>query len=162
MMEITVYREEFENSMINLILSIQNVEFGIPVTIEEQPDLKAVSSFYQTGKGNFWVAVAEGEVVGTIGLKDIGEKRAALRKMFVHPGWRGKQTGVAKQLLQTVFDWGEGKSLTDIYLGTTDKFLAAHRFYEKNGFVRIDPTKLPAAFPVMKVDTIFYHYTFVK
>ncbi|TAJ63896.1 MAG: GNAT family N-acetyltransferase [Chitinophagaceae bacterium] len=161
-MEITVYQEELEDSMINLILSIQNGEFGIPVTIDEQPDLKAVNSFYQTGKGNFWVAVAEGEVVGTIGLKDIGENRAALRKMFVHPGWRGKQAGVAQQLLQTVFDWGEAASLTDIYLGTTDKFLAAHRFYEKNGFVRIKQTKLPATFPIMKVDTIFYHYTFVK
>ena len=41
-------------------------------------------------------------------------------------------------------------------LGTTDAFLAAHRFYEKHGFSRIDRDALPAAFPVMAVDTRFY------
>jgi hypothetical protein len=34
---------------------------------------------------------------------------------------------------------------------------AAHRFYEKNDFVRIEKQQLPPAFPVMGVDTIFYH-----
>jgi N-acetylglutamate synthase-like GNAT family acetyltransferase len=60
-------------------------------------------------------------------------------------------------LLEAVRAWVEQKKVTDIFLGTTDKFLAAHRFYEKNGFVRIDKTDLPAAFPVMQVDTVFYH-----
>jgi predicted N-acetyltransferase YhbS len=41
-------------------------------------------------------------------------------------------------------------------LGTTAKFLAAHRFYEKNGFREIAQTELPASFPVMTVDTKFY------
>jgi hypothetical protein len=46
--------------------------------------------------------------------------------------------------------------LSDIFLGTTAKFLAAHRFYEKNGFHEIGRDELPAAFPVMTVDTKFY------
>jgi hypothetical protein len=33
---------------------------------------------------------------------------------------------------------------------------AARRFYEKNGFAEVDVSQLPAAFPVMKVDTKFY------
>lgn len=161
-MKIIEYRKEFEESMIRLILSIQNDEFGIPVTINDQPDLQTVGSFYQTGKGNFWIAVKDGEVVGTISIKDIGADGVALRKMFVHPAYRGKQAGVARQLLQTVFDWGEAKALKDIYLGTTDKFLAAHRFYEKHGFQRVDQAALPDTFPLMKVDSIFYHYTFAR
>ena len=48
------------------------------------------------------------------------------------------------------------KRLPEIYLGTTDKFLAAHRFYEKNGFKRIQPELLPTQFPKMKVDSRFY------
>jgi hypothetical protein len=39
---------------------------------------------------------------------------------------------------------------------TTAKFVAAHRFYEKSGFAAIPKTDLPAAFPVMSVDTKFY------
>jgi len=43
-----------------------------------------------------------------------------------------------------------------VYLGTTAKFLAAHRFYEKNGFREILRAELPARFPVMAADTKFY------
>jgi RimJ/RimL family protein N-acetyltransferase len=48
------------------------------------------------------------------------------------------------------------RGLQRIWLGTTEAFLAAHRFYEKHGFVRVDPDTLPAAFPRMAVDTRFY------
>jgi hypothetical protein len=34
--------------------------------------------------------------------------------------------------------------------------IAAHRFYERNGFLRLAPADLPAAFPRMPVDTQFY------
>jgi N-acetylglutamate synthase-like GNAT family acetyltransferase len=45
---------------------------------------------------------------------------------------------------------------TEVYLGTTAKFLAAHRFYEKRGFAVIDKSALPPGFPVMTVDTRFH------
>jgi hypothetical protein len=43
-----------------------------------------------------------------------------------------------------------------VYLGTTAKFLAAHRFYEKNSFREIAREALPGCFTVMAVDTKFY------
>ncbi|MDA2424244.1 GNAT family N-acetyltransferase, partial [Bacillus cereus] len=46
----------------------------------------------------------------------------------------------------------------DIYLGTTVKFLAAHRFYEKNGFESVSIDELPKNFPVLQVDKKFYRY----
>jgi hypothetical protein len=66
-----------------VILPIQQEEFAISITAEDQPDLLAITDFYQTGTGGFWVAKAAGRVVGTIGLKDIGNREAALRTMFV-------------------------------------------------------------------------------
>jgi hypothetical protein len=44
----------------------------------------------------------------------------------------------------------------EVLLGTTEAFLAAHRFYEKHGFACVERAALPAAFPVMAVDTRFY------
>ncbi len=41
-------------------------------------------------------------------------------------------------LLQTAISWAEDKKLKDIYLGTTVKFLAAHRFYEKEWFSKCE------------------------
>jgi hypothetical protein len=44
----------------------------------------------------------------------------------------------------------------EIYLGTTARFLPAHRFYEKNGFREITRSELAERFPVIAVDTKFY------
>ncbi len=38
--------------------------------------------FDQTGKGNFWVALYDDKVVGTISFLDIGNHQVALRKML--------------------------------------------------------------------------------
>lgn len=139
-----------------VILPIQQLEFGIPITLDGQPDLTDIAGFYQHGAGNFWVAEVDGNVVGTIGLLDIGGGAAALRKMFVSAPFRGKSHAAARSLLDELLRWAATQRLQYIYLGTTDKFLAAHRFYEKNGFREITRASLPASFPVMSVDTKFY------
>ena len=51
--------------------------------------------------------------------------------------------------------WSRARSITAIYLGTTAAFVAAHRFYEKNGPCEIDRSALPEVFPIMAVDTKF-------
>jgi N-acetylglutamate synthase-like GNAT family acetyltransferase len=55
--------------------------------------------------------------------------------------------------------WCQERSVREVYLGTTSKFLAAHRFYEKNGFREIEKKSLPGNFPLMAVDTKFYAFT---
>ncbi|PDT85502.1 GNAT family N-acetyltransferase [Sinorhizobium sp. BJ1] len=145
-----------EEGVIDLILPIQQEEFGIAVTAEDQPDLRAIPEFYQTGDGDFWVAAVGERIVGTLALKDIGGAEAALRKMFVASDFRGREHGVAARLLEALLAHAEQRKIEAIYLGTTEKFLAAHRFYEKNGFVEIARQDLPASFPLMGVDTKFY------
>ncbi|MCO4856298.1 GNAT family N-acetyltransferase [Herbaspirillum sp. WGmk3] len=156
MIEIQVYRPEHAQGVVEVILPIQQEEFGIPITLEGQPDLKDIAGFYQKGPGNFWVAVDGGKVVGTISLLDIGNAQVALRKMFVAASHRGKEHGTAARLLEGAIAWARAQGVRQIFLGTTDKFLAAHRFYEKNGFRLIEKSTLPPAFPVMVVDTRFY------
>ena len=156
-LEVVPFRSGLENQVVDLILGIQRNEFGIQITSEQQPDLRQIPTFYQVRNGNFWVALSGGTVVGTISLLDIGSSQGALRKMFVDPGFRGSQLGTAKRLLGTLIDWCATRSVRDVFLGTTPHFLAAHRFYEKNGFDEIAKSALPASFPIMEVDTKFYH-----
>jgi N-acetylglutamate synthase-like GNAT family acetyltransferase len=52
------------------------------------------------------------------------------------------------------------KNITEIYLGTTEKFIRAQRFYENNGFIEIQKQELPKNFPVMDVDVKFYKFLF--
>ncbi len=150
------FRPQFTDEVVALIVGIQREEFGVEITAEQQPDLRAIPEFYQQGNGNFWVATRDGRVVGTIALKDIGNQQAALRKMFVAPEARGKEQGVASELLSTLLAWATERGVKEIFLGTTDKFKAAHRFYEKSGFDEIPPDELPPSFPRMIQDTKYY------
>jgi GNAT superfamily N-acetyltransferase len=157
MIEVVPFSPSHQPGVIDVILSIQRVEFGVPITVEDQPDLLDIPGYYQQGSGNFWVALADGQVVGTIALRDIGNDQGALRKMFVKPAYRGKEPGVARRLLQALISSATSGGIRDLFLGTIDAFVAAHRFYEKNGFVQIPEAALPKAFPLMGVDTRFYH-----
>lgn len=145
-------------SIANMIIEIQREEFGIPITLEDQPDLFDIDGYYHKGKGGFFVATVEDEIVGTIALIDIGNGEAALRKMFVKQAFRGKEHGIAAALLTHLLSHASVQGLKAIYLGTIEKFLAARRFYEKNGFHEIPPHNLPANFPRMAVDTNFYAF----
>lgn len=141
-----------------LVLAIQREEFGVPVTLEEQPDLRDVPTYYEKDRGAFWVAVDGSNLVGTIGLLDIGHGQGALRKMFVAPSHRGAAVGVGAALLRTCLEWATTAGMHDVLLGTTEQFRAAHRFYEKWGFVQIPQEALPEHFPRMRLDSRFYRY----
>lgn len=153
------FRPADRDGVVAMIVAIQRDEFGIPIKVEDQPDLQDVPGFYQSGSGGFWVAEHGGQIIGSIALKDIGNGEGALRKMFVARDHRGGESRIAARLLETLERFARDKGLRALYLGTTDKFLAAHRFYEKSGFSRIAPEHLPAAFPRMAVDTVFYSKT---
>lgn len=156
MVQIAPFSPEHATGVVSVILPIQQTEFDIPITLDAQPDLKDIPGFYQLGDGNFWVALEAGKVIGTLALLDIGNHQAALRKMFVASSHRGPEHGVAGELLHTLLAWCRVRGLRSVFLGTTAKFLAAHRFYEKNGFREIARESLPESFPVMAVDSKFY------
>lgn len=158
-MEIRPYTRDLEDQVTSLILGIQNQEFGVAITLEEQPDLLDVDRYYRQGGGELWVAVEDGRVAGTIALVDNGDGVGSLRKMFVDPAFRG--SGIAARLLTVLLDHARARGLRTIYLGTTARYLAAHRFYEKSGFSRIEREELPPRCSITRVDTRFYRLDLV-
>lgn len=75
---------------------------------------------------------------------------------FVASDYRGKQFGLASALLGALIEWAKLRQFATVYLGTTSRFLAAHRFYERHGFDLVDKEALPDTFPLMAVDSRFY------
>jgi N-acetylglutamate synthase-like GNAT family acetyltransferase len=157
--DIRSYELRDQQAVIDLILGIQQGEFGLDITLEGQPDLLMVKDFYQHDAGNFWVATDQDKVIGTIALIDAGQGLGALRKMFVNSAYRGSEYGVATRLLETLLIWAREHGLKEVYLGTVDALRRAHRFYEKSGFTNVAPEDVPAHFPRMKPDSIFYRIT---
>lgn len=160
------YAPQHRNSLIEMILAIQQDEFDLPITYGQQTDLHDIQAAYRVGVGNFWVAQAPGgapdHVVGSIGLHDMGADRrgkriAALRKMFVRENHRGGgAAGPAGLLLKTLEEHARRHGIAEIFLGTTEQFKAAHRFYERHGYTAIDADRLPLTFVRLAVDTRFY------
>ncbi len=151
------FRTGQEEQVLNLILPIQQMEFGVPITAGDQPDLGRIPEVYQAGRGGFWVGLEGDRVLGTLGLIDFGQTPGgggALRKMFLHRDARG--SGLAQALLDTLLAHARNQGLPGLWLGTLPHMRAAHRFYERNGFRPVGPEALPPEFPRMVVDTVFY------
>lgn len=155
MLEINLVNNTYSKEIIDLVLTIQQKEFNVPITIEDQPDLMQIEDFYFANGGSFWGAFINGELVGTIALIKFDEKKAAIRKMFVKKEFRGKEYGIAQKLLETLIAYCQKNGIDEVYLGTVSILEAALRFYERNHFIRIEKEQLPLKFPLMTADNVF-------
>lgn len=155
MLEINLVNNTYSKEIIDLVLTIQQKEFNVPITIEDQPDLMQIDDFYFANGGSFWGAFIDGELVGTIALIKFDEKAAAIRKMFVKKEFRGKEYGIAQKLLEILIAYCQKNGIDEVYLGTVSILEAALRFYERNHFIRIEKEQLPLKFPLMTADNVF-------
>lgn len=153
-MEIITYDKKYQQQLTDLIVGIQTDEFGVNITLADQPDLANIPDFYQKDGGNFWLAIDQGQVVGTIALIRLKDGNSALRKMFVNKKYRGKAQ-VGQKLLDVLLDYCKTEDIHYVYLGTIDIFKAALGFYKKNQFVALPLTDFPKDYPVVAVDNVF-------
>jgi len=140
----------------DLILDIQQKEFNISISLQDQPDLLAIEDFYMTRGGNFWGVFVNGELAGTIALIKFNANSGAIRKMFVKKQFRGKELHLAQRLLDNLITYCQRVGIENLLLGTVPVLKAAQRFYERNHFEQIEKSQLPQDFPLMHTDRIFY------
>ena len=159
MIEIRPFTDSFQDQLVKLILDIQQLEFNVPITAADQPDLFIIDDFYRKNGGEFWVAVSDEKVVGSIALIKIGNRCGVIRKMFVAKEFRGKDFGIAQKLFETLITYCKEHDIDSLYLGTINRLEAALRFYERNGFETISKESLPSDFPIMPVDNVFCKLT---
>lgn len=157
MSEVTIipFEEKYTQEVVDLILPIQRDEFNIDISIEDQPDLLRIKEEYIDTGGNFWVALSEGKVIGTIALVKLENHYGAIKKMFVAKPFRGEKQ-VGKKLLETLVTYCKDQGYERLYLGTVEVLKAAQRFYQKHHFERIDKSDMPKDYHLMDVDTEFF------
>ncbi len=149
-MKITIqtYSNIYQKQVENLVLGVQNNEFLLGLTVQDQPDLPNIGKFYENGR--FWIALNEqDEVVGTIGIEPLNETQAALRKMFLEKSMRGnKDINLAQNLFETLLRFAQQKGYQELWLDTPPPAQAAHRFYERNGFELMPRDSVPKTYKV--------------
>ncbi|MDT2759167.1 GNAT family N-acetyltransferase [Enterococcus xiangfangensis] len=161
MSKIIPFEEKYTQEVIELILSIQRDEFQIDLTVEDQPDLLKITEEYIETGGNFWLALADDQVIGTIALVKLENHCGAIKKMFVAKNFRGEKQ-IGKKLLDTLVADCEKQGYKYLYLGTVEVLKAAQKFYQKNGFQRIKKSEMPKDYHLMDVDTVFFKRTLME
>ena len=97
----------------------------------DDEDLDTIRITY-SGRGGFWLAIKDDQVVGTIGLKDMGENIVKLKRMFLVSDLHGR--GLGEALLVHALNHAKDHGFTKIILNTNEHMTRAHHFYEKHGF----------------------------
>ncbi|MBB2149050.1 GNAT family N-acetyltransferase [Pedobacter gandavensis] len=154
--QITQIKNESAAAIIDLVLPIQQIEFKVAITLSDQPDLLDIDNVYYKNGGAFWGATSEGKLLGTIAMIKFSNNAVALRKMFVKKEFRGKELGLAQRLLENLIIHCKNNGIDHLYLGTVPVLQAALRFYERNGFQKMEKVDLPTQFPLMGGDSVFY------
>jgi ribosomal protein S18 acetylase RimI-like enzyme len=111
--------------------------YGSP---EYEPRLRDVAG--RDASADVLVAVLDSRVVGAVTLAPYGSewaeaaepRDAVIRMLAVHPDVRGAGTGEA--LVRACIDVARAKGCARIKLSTEPTMTAAHRLYERVGFVR--------------------------
>ena len=109
---------------------------------------------YQKPGGEFWIALSDGRVIGTIGLLLKENNCAALKNFFVDKVFRSQKVGFS--LYNKLLKDAVSKDVHHIILDTPAVAHASHRFYEKAGFYRISTAELPVAYSYPDRDSILY------
>jgi len=99
-----------------------------------ESDLHDLETHYLSAGSRFWVAEADGALVGMTAIERVDAETGRLRRMRVTTDRR--RTGIAQALLETAERFCREQGYRRLVLDTTEQQTAAHRLYEKNGFVR--------------------------
>lgn len=123
--------------LVDLVNYCQNIEAHLGITMAEQADIFAIEQFYQRSGGNFWLALDDDNVVGSIALMPIDRQNAVLKKFFTYPKYRGQPVRLGAQLYTKLATFARRKKLAHIVLDTPEAEHRSHTFYERQGFKQI-------------------------
>ena len=123
-----------------LIFSILD-EYGLEVSPKTtDKDLDDLEGFYQGGL--FDVLEREGEIIGTVGLQNLGGGKCELRKMYLAAKYRGRGQGA--RLLKHAIMRAKEIGFTRMELQTARVLEEAIGLYTKHGFVPFDDPNIPS------------------
>lgn len=119
-----------------LILSILIKEYPFDKNVYSDSDLERIDEVYGGAKDSFMVIEDNGEIVGTVGVKEDTKDTALLRRLFVDLKHRKK--GYGTELLNKAVDFCREKGYKRVYFRCTDRMSDAMRLCLKKGFTETE------------------------
>ena len=134
--QIRAGRDEDAAGFIRLIGDCWSEYPGCVLDVDgEVPELRALATYFGDAGGALWAAEQAGRVVGMAATRPMNQDDAwEICKVYVAKEARG--TGLAHRLLGAAEAHARKAGAVRLVLWTDTRFEAAHRFYEKRGYVR--------------------------
>ncbi|HYK35077.1 GNAT family N-acetyltransferase [Alloacidobacterium sp.] len=109
-------------------------EYYEAVSVLVRDDRIAFEQEYFVDGAGLWLATAEDEVIGCIGLHRLSHLKdgAEVKRLYVRTAYRGQ--GVAEALLQTLEDYATEQGYKALYLDSKKDLMPAIRFYRRHGY----------------------------
>ena len=113
-----------------------------------------IPTCYEKNGGEFWLAVENDAVVGTLVLMNKGNGNAVLKKGFVCADYR--KQGILGTLYATLLAFAKEKGIATFVFDTPSVATNCHHFFEQKGYHKITAAELP--FPYQYADRDSYLY----
>jgi len=126
-----------DNSELAVIVRNTLTEFGanVPGTVFYDPTTDALFELFQTPKSAYFVAEADGKLLGGGGIyptEGLPDDTCELVKMYLLPEARG--IGLGRMLMERCLETARNYGFQQIYLETLPELNLAVKVYEKFGF----------------------------
>ena len=99
-------------------------------------ELRHLERKYGPPRSKLILAVKNGQVAGSIALKEIDEERCELKRLYVRPAFRGN--GLGRELTRMLIDSAREIGYKEILLDTLPFLQNAQRLYRSFGFHEIE------------------------
>lgn len=122
-------------AIIALIAACWSAYQGIRMDVDgEMPELHTLATYYAGQAGAVWVAEAAGRIVGIIAVRPHDGTAWEICRLYADPPRHG--SGLGRALLDLAERHAMQAGAQRLVLFTDTRFLRAHRFYEKQSYVR--------------------------
>ncbi len=130
--EIRKFKKEDNKEVRGLITDIMKSEFSDVLGAFPADDLENISDYYCKAGEAFFVALLDGKIIGSIGVKQEDDRTALVRRIFVSPELRGKKVG--RELLDKAIEFCREVGYQELVFKTTSKMKDAINLFENKGF----------------------------
>lgn len=101
-----------------------------------EKELSIIHQMYAPPNGALFVVYDQNVAIGCLGLRKIDDGVGELKRMYLKESYR--QKGIGKMMLDAALEKARSIGYQKVRLDTLDTMIPAMRFYEKNGFSKIE------------------------
>ncbi|MCL2051324.1 MAG: GNAT family N-acetyltransferase [Lachnospiraceae bacterium] len=98
-------------------------------------ELEHLEEKYGHPDGRLYIAYADNNAAGCIGLRKLNETECEMKRLFIRPEYRN--LGIAHQLAEKIINEARQIGYQSMLLDSLPELIPALKFYEKLGFYRI-------------------------